>query len=181
VTRDPATRLEPVEIQHVMLRRRLFGYRRRDVDDLLETVSASFEEVWYEREALRDRVETLLDEMERAGARDRLLGDVVRNAQRVAEQTIADARETAEGVLAKARRRAQELVADAQREPERLREEIRGLTIAERALHERFRAFSSVVARDVLAVDEGFNDAASPDGRHSGVAVPEQDASSTTS
>jgi len=162
---DPEPKLEPVEIQHAKLRRRLFGYRRGDVDELLETVTAHYEAVWYDREALRNRVETLLDDLERARDRDRLVGDVVRNAQRVADETIADARMTAESLLAKTRRRAQELLADAQRDPERLREELRGLTTAERTLHERFRTFCSL-ARDVLDGDTG-DDVAATGGRSS--------------
>ena len=132
--------LEPVEIQHVKLSRHLFGYGRRDVDELLEHVTASFEEVWYEREALRDRVEQLLDELERARERDRLVGDVVRNTQRVADETLAEARETADRMLAKARKKADEVLYAAEREPERLREELRALAAVENQLHERMRA-----------------------------------------
>jgi len=175
VKSDSASKLEPVEIQHVRLRRGLLGYRRGDVDDLLESVTASFEEVWYEREALQERVHALLAELERSRDRDRLLGDVVRNAQRVADDTIAEARRTAEGMLAKARRRAQDVVADTQREPERLRQEIRGLTSAERELHQRFRAFCSIL-HDVLEEDRGEDDhLPSPDARRAEAAVPEAD------
>jgi cell division septum initiation protein DivIVA len=174
MSRDTGKRLDPVEIQHVELRHRIFGYRRRDVDELLETVTASFEEAWYEREALRERVESLLGDVERARERDRLVGDVVRNAQRVADQVIADARETAEGLLAKARRRSHDLVANAQRDPERLREEIRSLSKAERELHERFRSFCSL-ARDVLDEGSADDNGAVPDSRSAIVDVPEQD------
>jgi DivIVA domain-containing protein len=39
----------PVEIRHVKLRRGLRGYRRAQVDHLLEEVTDSFENVWRER------------------------------------------------------------------------------------------------------------------------------------
>ncbi len=145
MTEDETTRLQPVEIQHVRLRRRLFGYRRGDVDDLLENVTASYEEVWYERDALRDRVEKLLDELERGRERDRLVGDVFRNAHRLAEETVEEARRSADRVLAKARKRADELLTAAEREPERVRAELRALAAAENELHSRFRA---LVGRD---------------------------------
>jgi cell division initiation protein len=143
------TKIEPAEIQHVRLRRRPFGYRRKDVDQLLETVTAGFEDVWFERNALREQVEQLQADLAHSRGRDRLVGSVMRNAQQIAAETVAEARATAEVMLAKARRRADELVAEAQREPERLREEIRTLTSIEAVLHERFRAFVSV-AGDVL-------------------------------
>jgi cell division septum initiation protein DivIVA len=162
-----STRLEPVEIQHVELRRRLLGYRRGDVDRLLEVVTTSFEEVRFERDDLREQVERLQAEADRTRERERLVGDVMRNAQQLAEETVAEARETAESMLAKARKKADGFVVDAQREPERLREEIRLLTTIESALHERFRAFVSV-AHQVLQEDvegdvEGDAAAAGPD------------------
>jgi DivIVA domain-containing protein len=44
--------LEPVEIQHVKLRRRPLGYDRDAVDRLLEEVTSSYEDVWFERAKL---------------------------------------------------------------------------------------------------------------------------------
>ena len=147
--------LEPVEIQHVQLRRGLLGYRRGDVDRLLEVVTASFEEVWFERDALREQLGLLQAEADRTRDRERLVGDLMRNAQRIAEDTVAEARETAESLLAKARKKADGLVSGAQREPERLREEIRLLTSTESALHERFRAFVSAADRVFEGAPEG--------------------------
>lgn len=149
-------RLEPVEIQHVPLRRGLMGYARGDVDELLELVTASFEEVWYERDALRSENDRLQTEVARCRERDRLLGEVMRRAQKAAEETVAEARETAEHVLAKARQRADRLVSDGEREPERLREEIRNLTSFESAFHDRFRAL--VVALRTLEEDGAAGD-----------------------
>lgn len=136
---DGDAAIEPVEIQHVKLHHALFGYRRGDVDELLERVTASYEDAWYEREALRERLERLLDELERFRERERLMGDVVRNAQRVADEAVAEARETADRVLVKARKRADELILAAERDPERLRDDLRALAAAETALHERVR------------------------------------------
>jgi cell division initiation protein len=167
VTKRTSTRLEPVEIQHVDLRRRLLGYRRGDVDRLLEVVTASFEEVRFERDDLREQLERLQAEADRTRERERLVGDLMRNAQKIAEDTVAEARETAESMLAKARKKADGLVVDAQREPERLREEIRLLTTTESALHERFRTFVSVADRvleeDVEGDVEGDAAPAGPD------------------
>jgi cell division initiation protein len=152
MTDGTPTRLEPVEVQHVQLREGRKGYVREDVDRLLEVVTASYEDVWFERDALQEQVAELRAEAERARERERLLGDVMRSAQKTAEDTLAEARETAERILAKARKRADTLLSDARREPGRLREEIRLLTQLEQALHERFRTFVAVADR---VLDEG--------------------------
>jgi cell division initiation protein len=157
MTGNVPKRLEPVEIQHVGLKRRLLGgYRCGDVDELLEVVTASFEDVWFERDALREQLDRLQAKNDRHRERERLAGDLMRNAQKIAEDTVAEARKTAESMLAKARRRADGLLNDAQREPERLREEIRLLTSIEDALHERFRTFVSVADR---VLEDGQNGA----------------------
>ena len=160
VTRKLPPRVEPVEIQHVELRRRLFGYSRSDVDRLLEVVTSSFEEVWFERDTWREEVERLQVEVGRTFKRDRLVGELVRDAQKTAADTVAEAKETAETILTKARKQANRLTMNAQRELVRLREEIRVLTAFENALHERFRAFASGADR---VLDKGLEDiAASP-------------------
>jgi DivIVA domain-containing protein len=154
------TRLEPVEIQHVELRRARRGYLCEDVDRLLEAVTASYEEAWFEREALRDQVQQLQAEVERTRERERLVGDVVRTAQKTADETVTEARKVAEGMLAKARKRADAL-AKAPRDPDRLKAEIHLLTMIERALHERFQTFVMVANRLL----EDAADGAAPGGQ----------------
>ena len=54
------------------LGRRLFGYKRREIDKLLEDVADSFEDVWRERGELTDQLEELektLDERQAARGR----------------------------------------------------------------------------------------------------------------
>ena len=55
----------PVEIRHVRLRRGFFGYRRGQVDRLLDDIVISFETVWRERADNSDRVELLEGELKR--------------------------------------------------------------------------------------------------------------------
>ena len=44
--------LTPVEVRHLELRRRFFGYRRSSVDAAIDEIASSFEEVWRERAEL---------------------------------------------------------------------------------------------------------------------------------
>ena len=47
--------LTPVEIRHIKPSRSLLGYNRKGVDELLEDVVESFEQVWRERADLGDK------------------------------------------------------------------------------------------------------------------------------
>ena len=142
-----AMTIEPVEVQYVKLRRRLLGYDPRDVDDLLEDVTSSYEEVWLERDALRALAERQAVEIEHHRKRERLVGDILLGARKVADETVAEARETAEVLLRKAHKRVDKIERDARREPERLRAEVRRLTAIERSLRERYQAFLSGAQR----------------------------------
>jgi cell division septum initiation protein DivIVA len=147
--------MEPVEIQHVKLRRRLLGLDRGEVDRLLENVTASYEEVWLERDklrasterlridaaTLRAEVERLRHELEEVRAREREMGDVLVIAQRAAQETVAEARTSAETILVEAHREAEEIVGVARREPERVLEEIRRLEAVESEIRARLGVF----------------------------------------
>ncbi|MGI9188348.1 MAG: DivIVA domain-containing protein, partial [Gaiellales bacterium] len=49
--------ITPAEIRHTPLRRGLFGYKRPDVDDMLDEVVDAYQELWQDRVDLRDQLE----------------------------------------------------------------------------------------------------------------------------
>ena len=55
------------EIRHTPLRRGLFGYKRPDVDDMLDEVVDAYQELWQERVDLRDQIEEMQVEVKRSG------------------------------------------------------------------------------------------------------------------
>ena len=57
--------LTPVEIRHIKPSRSLLGYNRKVVDELLEDVVESFEQVWRERADLADKVERVEEDLVR--------------------------------------------------------------------------------------------------------------------
>ena len=112
--------LTPVEIRHVQLRRAFpRGYRRSDVDRLLNEIADSFEEVWRERADLSDR----LDELETEAAKHRELEALLRttlvSAERAAQEMKAQARRESDLIVqaahAEGRRVARETVAEKRR------------------------------------------------------------------
>jgi MFS family permease len=91
-----AMHLTPPEIQHQPLKRRGRGYDRDDVEKLLEHAAASYEQVWRERDELRQRVEELEKKLGAYGDSERFLHDILVTAQRAADEVLADAKWEAE-------------------------------------------------------------------------------------
>jgi cell division initiation protein len=75
----------PVEIQHVKLKRSFVGgFRRSAVEALLEEIAQSYEDVWREREDLRDGVEHLEHELRRHRELEGLLRETLLSAEKSA-------------------------------------------------------------------------------------------------
>jgi cell division initiation protein len=113
--------LTPVEIRHVDMKRAwLRGYRRRPVDELLEEIADSFEEVWRERADLADRVEQLEDDVVRYRELETLLRQTLVSAERTAAELRDGAQKRAELVVEEAHAAAREILRTARAERERL-------------------------------------------------------------
>ena len=82
-------RYTPVELRHVRVGRSLFGYKRHDIDKLLEDVADSFEEVWRERGELADKVEDLEKILADVKEREALLAATLVSAERAAAEAGA--------------------------------------------------------------------------------------------
>ena len=115
--------LTPVEIRHVALKRGLRGYRRKDVDELLDEVTASFEDVWRERADLRDKVESLESDLVRYRELETLLRTTLVSAERAAHELKDQAKREAELVVQEAHAEARRVTRRASSERERLERE----------------------------------------------------------
>jgi DivIVA domain-containing protein len=113
-------RYTPVELRHVQLSRSLFGYRRRDVDSLLDDVADSYEEVWRERGELTDRLEDVEKRLGEFKDREQLLATTLVSAEKAAADAKDAARREAELIVAEANGEARSIVRAAQGERERL-------------------------------------------------------------
>jgi cell division initiation protein len=133
--------LAPVEIRHVQLPRRALGYRRGAVDQLLDEIQESFEDVWRDRADLRDEVERLEGELARYKELDVLLRNSLVSAERAADELRSQAGKEADVILDEARVRAREMTANAEAERERVRGEVRRLRSLETELRADYKAF----------------------------------------
>jgi cell division initiation protein len=112
--------LAPTELPHVQLHRALLGYRPSSVNRLLEDVRKSFEEVWREREELRDRVEELEVALAQHREVEGLLRETLVQAERTAHEVKGQAKSEAEQIVKDAHTEARAITQDALAERERL-------------------------------------------------------------
>ncbi len=119
----------PVELRHVKLKRGLLGYRRRQVDHLLEDVIASFESVWQERADNADRVDQLDGELTRYRELEGLLRTTLVSAERAALEHKEQARREADAIVSGARAEARLITRRARAERDALFGEVRRLRL----------------------------------------------------
>ena len=119
----------PVELRHVRVARRPFGYDRAAVEQVLSDVADSFETVWRDRGELADRVETLEQELAQARQREQLLTNTLVAAERAAEEMRDRARREAELIVSEAHAEARSVMHQSQAERERLLAEVRRIEI----------------------------------------------------
>jgi cell division initiation protein len=119
----------PVEIRHVKLKRGLLGYRRRHVDNLLEEVTESFENVWRERADFSDRLELLDGELKRYRELEALLRTTLVSAERAAHELRDQAKREAQTIVGEAHAEARTITRKARSEREELASEARRLRL----------------------------------------------------
>ncbi|HET7807830.1 MAG TPA: DivIVA domain-containing protein [Gaiellaceae bacterium] len=117
--------ITPVELHHIDLRRGWRGYRCTPVDQLLEDIAASFEEVWRERADFADRIEQLEGELARHRDLETLLRTTLVSAERSAHELKDQARREAGIVVDEAHAEARAVTRSAAAERERLLGEAR--------------------------------------------------------
>jgi cell division initiation protein len=132
--------LSPPEIQHQKLKSRLGSYDREEVDELLENVAASYEQVWHERDEALGRVAALEQQLRHYEELERLLRDSVVTGQRVAEEVKAEAAKQAETLIQEAQAKADKIATRAQHERDAITAEIARLNGLEEEVKSRCRA-----------------------------------------
>jgi cell division initiation protein len=111
----------PVEIRHVKLKHSLVGgFRCNAVDHLLEEIAQSYEDVWREREDLRDRVDHLENELRRHRELEGLLRETLLSAEKSAIELKEQARTEAELIIREAHTVARSITQEALVDREKL-------------------------------------------------------------
>jgi len=132
--------LTPAEIQQLELKSRGRGYERQSVDHVLEHATRSYEQVWRERDELRERVTQLEDDLASFRANERHLRESLVTAQRTAETVRNEARHEAVRIVEEARANSVESAQEAARERDRIAAEVARLEGVQRELQGSLRA-----------------------------------------
>jgi cell division initiation protein len=117
--------ITPVEIHHLQIGRRPFGYRRSTVDRYLDEIAGSYEVVWRERADLVDRLEQLEGELQRHRELESLLRQTLVSAERASQDQLETARKESERIVGEAHAEARSIVRRARDDRERLEAEAR--------------------------------------------------------
>jgi cell division initiation protein len=118
--------LTPVEIRHVKPTKSIVrGYRRAPIDELLEEIAASFEDVWRERADLFDKVEQLEADLVRYRELEALLRTTLVSAERAAVTLKDQAQKEADLIVEEARNEARAITRGARADHDRLLVEVR--------------------------------------------------------
>ena len=126
-------RYTPVELRHIEPGRALFGYKRAEVDEIIQDTVESFEEVWRERGELADQLEDLEKSLEEVKQRETLLASTLVAAEKTAAHAIESAKREAEIIVAEAHQESRSITRAAQSERERLFVEVRRIETLLRA------------------------------------------------
>jgi cell division initiation protein len=117
--------LTPVEIRHIEMRRAwLRGYRRKPVDQLLEEIADSFEDVWRERADLSDRLEELEVEAAKHRELEALLRSTLVSAERAAQDMKEQARRESDLIVQEAHAEARRVTRESIAEKRRLEDDV---------------------------------------------------------
>ena len=117
--------LTPVEIRHIRLGSSLLGYTRGAVDEVLEEIADSFEDVWRDRADLADKVQHLEQELVRFRELESLLRTTLVSAERASQELKEQARKESEVALEEAYAEARTITRRARAEREHLTTEAR--------------------------------------------------------
>jgi cell division initiation protein len=118
--------LTPVEVRHLKPPKRLLGgYRILVVDEMLDDIVLSFEDVWRERADLADKVEAVEADLVRYRELEVLLRTTLVSAEKAAVTLKEQARKEADLIVEEARAEARSITRRARADHDRLLGEVR--------------------------------------------------------
>jgi cell division initiation protein len=117
--------LTPVEIRHLKPPKTILrGYRRAPIDELLDEIVLSFEDVWRERADMADKVEQLEADLVRYKELEALLRTTLVSAEKAAATMKEQAGKEADLIVEEARAEARSITRGARADHDRLLGEV---------------------------------------------------------
>ena len=138
--------LTPIEVQSKTFKGSGMGYNKGDVDSFFHTLSADFEELYTENLSLKEKINTLNDNLNHYKEIEKSLQKALVLAETTAEETILSARKNATVIEQEAVLKAQTIVADAKVDLEKLKVQLGDLL----QQYESYRAQYKSIAQSQL-------------------------------
>jgi cell division initiation protein len=132
--------LSPAELRHQRPRRRPFGYRVREVDQIMIDATSAYEDVWRDRANLEDKVHELEITLGELRDTEHAMREALVSAQRTADEVRAQASKDAELIVREAEGRAREMIHKSYAEREQVRRQIERLRAEEAQFRARLRS-----------------------------------------
>ncbi len=112
--------LTPLEIENRRFRKEMRGYSKAEVDEFMSVISDSYELLYKENLANRDKINMLSNAVKQYKNMEETLKSAILVAQNAGDEVIQNARKNAENIIADAENKANQLLSDASREVTRV-------------------------------------------------------------
>ncbi len=155
--------LSPIELLHERPGRIPFGYRKGDVDQLLDDATHAYEAVWRERADLDDRVHNLEQELAKHRETEEAIREALISAEKAADERRVQAARDADLTVREADTKAREILHGAYAERERIRRQTERLRAEEAEFRARLRSVLGSTLQLLRDHEERLN-GATPDG-----------------
>ena len=147
--------LTPIEIHSKVFRGSGMGYQKADVDAFFQTVAASYEEVYKENMALKEKIASMSESLSQYKEIEKSLQKALVLAETTAEETVVSAKKNATVIEQEAVLKAQSIVADAKVELEHLQTQMTELVRSYDQYKAQYRALAQ--AQIEFLNSEAFN------------------------
>jgi cell division initiation protein len=121
--------VSPIDIESRRFKRELFGYSRRDVDQMLRTAADTLSQANLERDDLSRALTTARKEVEEHRGREQTLMEALVSAQRLIEERKALAEQEVERILRHAREQAEQMLTRTRGDLTRIEQQILRLKV----------------------------------------------------
>ena len=147
--------LTPIEIHSKVFRGSGMGYQKADVDAFFSSVASSYEELYKENMALKEKIANMADSLGHYKEIEKSLQKALVLAETTAEETVVSAKKNATVIEQEAVLKAQSIVADAKVELEHLQNQMTELVRTYDQYKAQYRALAQ--AQIDFLNSEAFN------------------------
>lgn len=120
--------LTPIDIQNREIKSKMGGYDKKDVDDFLEEIRGSYEELYKENQSLKEKISSLSEGIQYYKKMESTLQKALVLAEKTSTETQEAAKTQADSVMSEATAKAEAMTREAKAEIESLRREAQAQT-----------------------------------------------------